>query len=79
MKVRKDILELAKKLGVDIEISPDKDGWTVEALAPDGMEWEESGGVSLVAPIFTLWPESKKEAFDDLAERMSKGLVEETD
>jgi len=75
MKARKDILQLAESLGAEVEIWADgENSYTIEVLAPDDMEWEESGSISLVARFFTLWPDSKKEAMDDILNRMRQGL-----
>ena len=75
MKLPKQLTDLAASLGADIEVIPDSEtSYTIEATAPDGMVWSESGGVSLVARIFTNWPETKAEAIADISERMQLGL-----
>ena len=79
MKLRKDIQQLADQLGADVEIWADSENsYTIEATAPDGMQWAESGSISLVSRFFTLWPETKAEACNDILERMRIGLEPET-
>jgi len=80
LEAPKNIQQLADQLGAEIEITPDGNGWTIEAVAPDGMEWVESGGVSLLNRIFTNCEnpkQDKAEAFTDLFNRMKQGLVNE--
>jgi hypothetical protein len=78
MKVRNDILELSNTQKAQVEIWADSENsYVIEATAPDGMEWVESGGVSLVARWFTYAPEDKKAAMDDILERMKLGLQKE--
>lgn len=65
----------------DIEIRPDESGWHIEALAPDGMEWVASGGVSLVCRIFNNVTDRKKdreEQLTDLYNRMKEGVQYES-
>lgn len=80
MKSPKHIQQLADKLGAEIEITPDGNGWAIEAIAPDGMQWIESGGVSLLNRIFTNCEnpkQDKADAFEDLFNRMKLGLENE--
>jgi hypothetical protein len=77
MKAPKHIQQLANELGAEIVITPDESGWSIEALAPDDMEWVESGGCSLLNRWFTKWPETKQEALTDLYNRMKQGLENE--
>lgn len=80
MKAPKHIQQLADKLGAEIEVWPDESSWNFEALAPDGMQWVESGGVSLVCRIHLHTDDLKRdkaEAFEDLFNRMKQGLENE--
>lgn len=80
MKAPKHIQQLADQLGAEIEITPDGNGWSIEVLAPDGMQWVESGGVSLLNRIFTNCEnpkQDKADAFEDLFNRMKQGLENE--
>jgi len=78
MKARKDIINLAATLNADVEVwANSEDSYTVEATAPDGYQWVESGGVSLVTRWFTNWPETKAEAMNDILARMQQGIEAE--
>ncbi len=80
MKVPKHIQQLADELGADIEMFTDESSYNFEALAPDGMEWVESGSVSLVCRVYLHTNDlkrDKKEAFEDLFNRMKQGLQDE--
>lgn len=74
----KQIKKLAEQLGAEIEVWADSENsYVIEATAPDGMEWVESGGVSLVSRYWTYAKESKKEAEQDILTRMKQGLQTE--
>jgi len=75
MKAPKHIQQLIDDLGADIEIWADSpDSWTIEATAPDGHVWVESGATVLISRFFKLWPETKAEAFNDIEERIKQGI-----
>jgi len=79
MNVRKDIQAKADELGAEIEIWADSENsYVIEALAPDGMEWEATGSVSLVGRWWTYDKGGKTKELNDLLERMSKGVISET-
>lgn len=77
MSYLKTLKSIADKLGASIEIDTIEGATSVEVLAPDGMEWVESGGISLVGTYYKNWPESKSECFTDLIERVKQGLQNE--
>ena len=80
MKAPKHIQQLADQLGAEVDIYPDECGWAIEALAPDGMQWVESGGVSLLNRVFKNCEnpkQDKADAFEDLFNRMKQGLENE--
>lgn len=79
MKLRNDIQKLASELNAEVEIwSDSENSYVIEATAPNGFEWIESGGVSLVSRWWTYAKESKDEAMDDIYNRMKLGLQNET-
>lgn len=79
MKVRNDIQKLADELNAEVEIWADSENsYTIEATAPDGFEWVESGGVSLVARWWTYAKESKGEAMEDIYNRIKLGVQKES-
>lgn len=78
MKATNDIIELAKSLNADIEVWADSENsWVIEAVAPDEMEWVESGSVSLVSRWWTYDKSGRQDAMNDIHNRMKLGLQTE--
>lgn len=76
MITKKDVLLLGADLGAEItdERILGIDEQRVEAVAPEGMLWEDSDSITLIERYSTFYKGHKMEAWEFLHVRMSEGL-----
>lgn len=75
----KQLKEYAASIGAEIETYQDEVSRNLQAIAPDGMVWTASDGVSLVYVYYYHVPNARQEAYNDLYNRMKQGLYPESD